>query len=439
MCSSESSLPNSSEVCSSGELFKAACRVIPGGVNSPVRAFKSVGGTPRFIQRGEGPYLFDAEGRKYLDYVGSWGPLILGHCARVVEQAIESALRSGTSFGAPTAREVEFAELLSECVPSVEMVRLVNSGTEATMTALRLARGYTKRDKLIKARGCYHGHADAFLVQAGSGLATFGISSSSGVPEAVVRDTLSVDFNDADKIEELFFQLGPEQIAAVIIEPVCGNMGLVLPEPGYLEKVREICSRHGALLIFDEVMSGFRVALGGAQERFGVLPDLTTLGKVIGGGLPVGAVGGRREIMELLSPSGPVYQAGTLSGNPLCVAAGMAQVAWLKENNPYAQLEKLSSAWATGLHEAAEESGVCLQTASCGAMVGLFFSDVPVRNFTQAQASDVQRFSRFFHAMLDRGIYLAPSAFEAGFVSTTHEQFHIEETIAAARAVFASW
>ncbi|MFN8389539.1 MAG: glutamate-1-semialdehyde 2,1-aminomutase [Bdellovibrionota bacterium] len=417
-------------------LLERAARVIPGGVNSPVRAFKSVGGSPLFIERGEGPFLFDADGKRYIDYVGSWGPLVLGHGSQVVDEAIRKALPEGTTFGAPTEREVEFAELITQLIPSVEMLRMVSSGTEATMSAIRLARGYTKRDRIIKFNGCYHGHADSLLVKAGSGVATLGIAGSPGVPTAIAELSVSIEFNDAELLRETLEALGPETVAAIIIEPVPGNMGLILPRAGYLEAVSELCRQHGIVLIFDEVMTGFRVGLGGAQELYGIEPDLTTFGKVVGGGLPVGVFGGRREIMSLLAPLGPVYQAGTLSGNPLAVAAGLAVLKQLHETNPYPQLTESGCRFARGLRQAAEECGVALQTSSCGSMIGLFFSEKPVTSFSEALRSDVPRFNKFFWGMLERGVYLAPSAFEAGFISTVHSDALIDETIAAARDVF---
>ena len=420
----------------SHQLLQRAEAVIPGGVNSPVRAFRNVGGEPPFIVKGAGASLTDVDGSSYIDYVGSWGPLILGHAAGAVKEALESTIEHGVSFGAPTEREVLFAELLVQHLPPLEMVRMVSSGTEATMSAARLARGYTGRDVLIKCNGCYHGHADFFLVEAGSGVATQGISGSAGVPDPIVSLTLSVEFNDLELMEQTILQAGPERVAAIIVEPVPGNMGLILPEPGYLEGLRQLCDTHGALLIFDEVMCGFRVALGGAAERFGVIPDLATYGKVIGGGLPVGAFGGKKEIMSQMAPVGPVYQAGTLSGNPLAMAAGLAVVQMLAETNPYAGLESLAERWSTGMAAAANKAGVPIQTTHCGSMIGLFFSDSPVRNFSEAKNCDLEYFTRFFRGMLEEGIYLAPSAFEAGFVSTAHSEAQIDQTIEAAERVF---
>jgi glutamate-1-semialdehyde 2,1-aminomutase len=421
----------------SRELMKRAEKVIPGGVNSPVRAFKGVGGNPLFIRSADGAFMHDADGNQLLDFVGSWGPMILGHGSEVISAAISEALSNGTSFGAPTEPEIELAELVCSVVPGLDMVRMVNSGTEATMSALRLARGFTGRDYILKCHGCYHGHADSLLVSAGSGIATFGIPGSPGVPEAVAELTLCAEFNDLQQINDAIGKVGADKVAAIIIEPVPGNMGMVLPEPGYLQGLRDICSEHGILLIFDEVMSGFRVALGGATERFGVQPDLITLGKVIGGGLPVGAFGGRREVMEHLAPNGPVYQAGTLSGNPLAMAAGMAAVKTLVETNPYPELEELSSRWSQGMSRVARENGIPLQVSSCGSMVGMFFSETAVRNFAEAKLCDIEMFTRFFQGMLSRGIYLAPSAFEAGFVSVMHTPELIDRTIAAAKDTFA--
>lgn len=421
----------------SQQLLSRAEAVIPGGVNSPVRAFRNVGGEPLFITSAAGATLRDVDGNEYIDYVGSWGPMILGHAADSVREALDAAIEHGVSFGAPTEREVVFAELLVKHLPPLEMVRMVNSGTEATMSAARLARGYTGRELLIKCNGCYHGHADFFLVQAGSGVATHGISGSAGVPEATVRQTLSVEFNDLAVIEETLQQCGPEKVAAIIVEPVAGNMGLILPQPGYLEGLRALCDQHGIVLIFDEVMCGFRVALGGAAERFAVQPDLATYGKVIGGGLPVGAFGGKKEIMSMLAPVGPVYQAGTLSGNPLAMAAGLAVVQMLVETNPYPSLEQMAGRLASGMQELADAAGVPFVTTYCGSMIGFFFSETPVRNFTEAKNCDQQLFTKFFQGMLKQGVYFAPSAFETGFLSTTHTADQIERTLEAARTVFA--
>lgn len=419
------------------DFFSRAERVIPGGVNSPVRAFRSVDGQPLFIDRGEGPFIFDADGRRYIDYVLSWGPLILGHRSAPVLKALNQALNSGTSFGAPTEAEVELAELLSSVVPGLQMVRLVNSGTEATMSAVRLARAYTNRDFIIKFNGCYHGHNDSLLVAAGSGAATFGVAGSAGVLKQVAETTVSVEFNDIATLRASVELIGAEQVAAVIIEPVPGNMGLVLPRDGFLKQVRDLCTQHGILLIFDEVMSGFRVALGGAQERFAVNADLITLGKVIGGGLPAAAFGGRSEIMQLLSPLGPVYQAGTLSGNPLAVAAGLETLKILIASNPYPELERLGTLWARGLNRSAAQFGIPFNAASCCSMLGFFFSGKPVGSYAEARLSDQVLFKRFFWKMLERGIYLAPSAFEAGFLSTVHSEELIRQTLESAHQCFA--
>lgn len=416
----------------SADLFSRALKHIPGGVNSPVRAYGSVGMQPLFIRQGQGAYIYDEDGKRFIDYVLSWGPLILGHRPAPVLAAIEKVLARGMSFGAPTDLEVEFAELVSHLMPSLESVRLVNSGTEATMSALRLARAYTRRDYFVKFEGCYHGHGDCFLSRSGSGMATLGIPASPGVPRAAAELALTTPFNDLERFSALLKKTGGEKIAAVIVEPVAGNMGLVLPQPGFLQGLREQCDRYGILLVFDEVMTGFRVALGGAQALFGVRPDLTTLGKVIGGGLPVGAFGGRAEIMNQVAPAGPVYQAGTLSGNPLAVAAGLAQLKYLKENNPYAKFETLTAALTEGLEREASANGVPFQSAHCGSMFGFYFSEEPVVNFAQALKSDTKRFKKFFRHMLASGIYLAPSPFEAGFVCTEHTQEMLQATVSAA-------
>ena len=417
-------------------LLDRAERVIPGGVNSPVRAFKHVGGKPLFIERGEGPYIIDVDGNRFVDYVGSWGPLILGHRHPVILDAIRSAMERGTSFGAPTDLEVEFAELLCELLPGIEMIRFVNSGTEATMSAIRLARAFTGRELLLKFNGCYHGHADSLLIQAGSGVATLGIAGSKGVPEDVAKRSVSVEFNDLPLLKRTVEDLGAHRFAAVIVEPVPGNMGLVLPEPGYLEGLREFCTEKGIVLIIDEVMTGFRVGLTGASGRFGVTPDLATYGKVIGGGLPVGAFGGKREIMSMLAPVGPVYQAGTLSGNPLAMSAGLAAIRYLIANNPYEKLEKAGKGFAQALKSAAKKRGVALQTDSCGSMIGMFFSAEPVKNYSEAAKSNRELFNSFFWEMLDRGHYFAPSAFEAGFLSVLHDDAVLSSTLAAAAEVF---
>jgi len=413
-------------------LFEQANRTIPGGVNSPARAFKSVGGDPVFITHGEGARLFDADGNSYLDFIGSWGPLILGHRHPAVIEALESTLAVGTSFGAPTEREIEIAELICELVPSVEMVRMVNSGTEAVMSAIRVARGFTGRDLVVKFEGNYHGHVDSLLVKAGSGLATLGISDSGGVPQAFSATTIPLPYNSVEAVEQCFAQRG-DQIAAVILEPVVGNMGCVPPEPGYLEALRTITEKHGAVLIFDEVMTGFRLALGGAQERFGITPDMTTLGKVIGAGLPVGAYGGRREIMEKVSPLGPVYQAGTLSGNPLAVAGGLALLRELRDHpEVYDRLDQLAKKFADGLAEAAQRVGEPLTVNRVGSMVTAFFQSGPVRDWDTSSQSDAGRFARFFRGMLERGFYLPCSQFEAAFLSDAMTEADIDQALSAA-------
>lgn len=422
----------------SQRLFEEAQQVIVGGVNSPVRAFRGVGGDPVFFRRGEGPYLIDVDGRRYVDYVLSWGPLVMGHAHPAVVEAVRQAAADGLSFGAPTEIEIRMAQRVRELVPSMELVRMVSSGTEATMSALRLARGFTGRDKIVKFEGCYHGHADALLVKAGSGALTLGVPSSPGVPATVAEHTLNLPFNDLEAVEQTFAKLGSE-IAAVIVEPVAGNMNCVLPEPGFLEGLRRLCDQYGSVLIFDEVMTGFRVALGGAQARFGVRPDLTTLGKVIGGGMPVGAFGGRRDIMEQLAPVGPVYQAGTLSGNPVAMAAGLATLNVLAQPGRVEAIEAHTSKLLEGLRQLAQTAGVPLATAQAGSMFGIFFTDQPlVSRFDQVMACDVERFKRFFHAMLKSGVYLAPSAFEAGFVSAAHDAETLRLTLNAAEAAFAT-
>ena len=414
------------------ELFLRAQQRIPAGVNSPVRAFRAVGGAPRFFERASGAYLWDADGMRYIDYVGSWGPMVAGHTHPAVVEAVQAAASRALSFGAPTESEIELAELICELVPSVELVRLVSSGTEATMTAIRLARGYTGRDKIVKFEGCYHGHADSLLVKAGSGALTFGNPSSAGVPADIAKHTLVLDYNDSAQIKALFDSQGA-QIAGVIVEPVAGNMNLILPQPGFLETLREQCTRHGAVLIFDEVMTGFRVALGGAQARYAIQPDLTTLGKVIGGGLPVGAFGGRREIMEKISPLGPVYQAGTLSGNPVAVAAGLATLKLVSQPGYVESIEKTTQTLVAGLLKEAESAGLPFAAQSVGSMFGLYFRATAPTSFAEVMTSDRERFNLFFHAMLTRGIYLAPSAYEAGFVSAAHGPAEIEATLLAAR------
>jgi glutamate-1-semialdehyde 2,1-aminomutase len=412
----------------SEQLFQRAQARIPGGVNSPVRAFRAVGGSPLFFERASGAYVWDADGRRYIDYVGSWGPMLAGHGHPAVVEAVQEAASRALSFGAPTEAEIELAELLCRLVPSMELVRVVSSGTEATMTALRLARGFTGRSLIVKFEGCYHGHADALLVKAGSGALTFGNPSSAGVPAEVAAQTVVLDYIDADQARKLFSQ---KQIAAVIVEPVAGNMNLVLPAPGFLETLREECTRHGALLIFDEVMTGFRVAAGGAQQRFGIRPDLTTLGKVIGGGLPLAALGGRRDIMEKLAPLGPVYQAGTLSGNPIAVAAGIATLKAI--SGVQEKVEATTRKLVEGLVRIGGK-GFCAQ--SIGSMFGVYFRDQPPASFAEVMQCDRERFNRFFHEMLAHGVYLAPSAYEAGFVSAAHSAADIDATLAAAREAF---
>jgi glutamate-1-semialdehyde 2,1-aminomutase len=415
--------------CRSEALFTRAQKLIPGGVNSPVRAFRSVGGTPPFIARGEGSKIYDVDGNEYIDYVLSWGPLILGHRPQIVTDALRDVLEIGTSFGAPTEREIELAELIRECVPSIEMVRLVSSGTEATMSALRVARGFTGRDLTIKFEGCYHGHVDSLLVKAGSGMATLGIADTAGVPEAFAATTLALPFNSIEAVEKAFRERGG-QIAAVIVEPVVGNMGCVPPLPGFLEGVRSLTSKYGALLIFDEVMTGFRLALGGAQQRFSIKPDLTTLGKIIGAGLPMAAYGGRADVMSRVAPTGPIYQAGTLSGNPLAVSAGIAMLRYLKSHpEVYAMVERRTAQLTASAPPSVTVNRV-------GSMFTFFFSGEPVTDWESAKRSDTARFKQFFHWMLDRGVYLAPSQFEAGFVSAAHTEEDIARTVAAAGQYF---
>ncbi len=420
----------------SAQLFTQAKNVIPGGVNSPVRSFSGVGGTPVFIDHAKGAYIYDNEGNQYVDYVGSWGPMILGHAHPDVIEAVKIAAEKGLSFGAPTEIETIMAQRVCELVPSIELVRTVSSGTEATMSAIRLAKGYTGRNKIVKFEGCYHGHSDALLVKAGSGALTFGVPSSSGVSEAVAMDTLTLPYNDANAVRKLFATLGKE-IACIIVEPVAGNMNCVPPVEDFLETLRDVCDEFGSVLIFDEVMTGFRVSLQGAQGFYNIKPDLTTLGKVIGGGMPVGAFGGKREIMECLAPLGSVYQAGTLSGNPVAMAAGLKTLELIDTPNFYADLTAKTTRLLDGLKAAAQNAGVSLTTNQVGGMFGLFFTEEKnITTFAQVMACDQDYFKRFFHAMLDQGVYLAPSAFEAGFVSIAHDDAAIEKTISAAEIVF---
>jgi len=418
------------------DLFQRSQQRIPGGVNSPVRAFRSVGGVPCFLKRGFGPYVWDEDDQRYVDYVGSWGPMIAGHAHPDVVRAVQETAALGLSFGAPTARELDMAELLIKLVPSMEEVRLVSSGTEATMSAIRLARGHTGRSKILKFEGCYHGHADSLLVKAGSGALTFGQPSSAGVPAEIAAHTLTLSYNDSAAVEALFAQIGAE-IACVIVEPVAGNMNLIAPAPGFLQTLREQCTRHGALLIFDEVMTGFRVGLGSAQGLYNIDPDLTTLGKVIGGGMPVGAFGGKRAIMEQLAPNGPVYQAGTLSGNPVAVAAGMATLQLVQAPGFYEQLTARTQAFVSSLTAVAQEQGIRFCAQSVGGMFGLYFSEKPPGSYAEVMQCDKEAFNRFFHAMLDAGVYFAPSAYEAGFVSAAHTDAEIQFTLDAAKKGFA--
>lgn len=421
----------------SEDLFAQAQLTIPGGVNSPVRAFNGVGGSPIFIERADGAYMYDADGQQYIDYVGSWGPMILGHNNAAIREATHAAVERGLSFGTPTASEITMAEKIISLVPSIEKVRMVNSGTEATMTAIRLARGYTGRDKILKFEGCYHGHADALLVKAGSGALTLGVPNSPGIPEDFAKHTLTVTFNDLDSVREVFAEVGHE-IATIIVEPVAGNMNCIPPAPGFLEGLREICDDYGSVLIFDEVMSGFRVARGGAQEFYNVTPDLTTLGKVIGGGMPVGAFGGKREIMDYIAPVGPVYQAGTLSGNPVAMAAGLAALTQLDDADLYPALNAKVERLVTGMQQLADEAGIPFTTNRAGSMFGFFFSkDQQVSSYKQATECNMEHFKKFYHSMLKQGVYLAPSAFEAGFMSAAHSDADIDATLAAAKVAFA--
>ena len=415
-------------------LYERAIKIIPGGVNSPVRACKSVGADPLFIERGEGCMIYDADGNRYIDYIGSWGPLILGHRHPAVVDAIISVLERGTSFGAPTDLEIQLAQMVIDAVDSVDVVRMVNSGTEATMSAIRLARGATGRDFVIKFDGCYHGHADTLLVAAGSGVATLGIPGSPGVPEAVVQHTISLPFNDKDAIEKVMEEKG-DKIACVIVEPVAGNMGMVPPADGFLETLREVTEKHGAVLIFDEVMTGFRVAYGGAQSLYGIVPDLTCFGKVIGGGLPVGAYGGKKDLMSQIAPQGVVYQAGTLSGNPIAMTAGIATLEQLKKDGVYESLEKSSGRLVAGLANAAQKAGVAARVGHVGSMLGMFFTDQDVACFDDAKTCDLELFSKFYQGMRQQGVYIAPSQFEALFLSTAHADEHIDATVNAVEQV----
>jgi len=416
-------------------LFTRAQKLLPGGVNSPVRAFKSVGGEPFFVKRADGPYLYDVDDNRYIDYVGSWGPMIVGHNHTAVRQAVKQAIGNGLSFGAPCEAEVTMAETLTRLVPSCEMVRMVNSGTEATLSAIRLARGATGRTRIVKFEGCYHGHGDSFLVKAGSGMLTLGVPTSPGVPAGLSELTLTLPYNDVEAATALFAEQG-EHIAGLIIEPVVGNANCIPPREGYLQHLRALCTQYGTVLIFDEVMTGFRVALGGAQAHYGVTPDLTTFGKIIGGGMPVGAYGGRRELMSQISPAGPIYQAGTLSGNPVAMAAGLAMLELVQEPGFHDRLSASAARLCAGLETAAADAGVAVTTTQVGAMFGLFFTDQKVETYAQATACDIAAFNTFFHAMLERGVFLAPSAYEAGFLSSAHDDSIIDATLDAAREAF---
>ncbi|WP_314402753.1 glutamate-1-semialdehyde 2,1-aminomutase [Stenotrophomonas rhizophila] len=416
-------------------LFTRAQKLLPGGVNSPVRAFKSVGGEPFFVQRADGPYLYDVDGNRYIDYVGSWGPMIVGHNHPAVRQAVKHAINNGLSFGAPCEAEVVMAETLTRLIPSCQMVRMVNSGTEATLSAIRLARGATGRNRIVKFEGCYHGHGDSFLVKAGSGMLTLGVPTSPGVPAGLSELTLTLPYNDFEAATALFAEQG-EHIAGLIIEPVVGNANCIPPREGYLQHLRALCTQYGTVLIFDEVMTGFRVALGGAQAHYGVTPDLTTFGKIIGGGMPVGAYGGRADLMSQIAPAGPIYQAGTLSGNPVAMAAGLAMLDLVQEPGFHDRLSAASARLCAGLEAAAAEAGVPVTTTQVGGMFGLFFTDQKVDTYAQATACDITAFNTFFHAMLERGVFLAPSAYEAGFMSSAHDDSVIDATIDAAREAF---
>ncbi len=420
----------------SQQLFDRAKKVIPGGVNSPVRAFTQVGGTPRFINKGEGPYIFDVDGKKYIDYIGSWGPMILGHASNIQKDALLEYIPNGSSFGAPTELEVQFAEVLTGLIPGLEMIRLVSSGTEAAMSAVRLARAYTGKKKIIKFNGCYHGHADSFLVQAGSGVATQGISGSLGVTEEVVGNTISIEYNDIELLKKVVSTIGEDNIACICIEPVAGNMGLVLPKENYLKEIRELCDNTNILLLFDEVMTGFRVSLLGASGYYNIIPDIFCLGKVVGGGLPLAAFGGSEKVMSMLAPLGPVYQAGTLSGNPLAVISGLRTVEYLIKNNPYNELEERTKYLVNGLINSASNAGIALTGSAIGSMFGFFFSEKIPENYTEVKNSNTDLFKVFFHKMLERGVYFAPSAFEAGFLGIQHTYEVLNTTIMHADEVF---
>ena len=421
----------------SEELFARAQKTIPGGVNSPVRAFKAVGGTPRFITKADGPYIWDADGKRYIDYIQSWGPMVLGHNNATIREAVITAAQNGLSFGAPTEAEIHMAEKVASMVPSMEMVRMVNSGTEATMSAIRLARGYTSRNKILKFEGCYHGHADSLLVKAGSGALTLGVPSSPGVPDDFAKHTITVEFNNLDSVAQAFAE-EPNDIACIIVEPVAGNMNCIPPVEGFLEGLRDICDQYGAVLIFDEVMTGFRVSRGGAQERFGVKPDLTCLGKVIGGGMPVGCFGGRRDIITHIAPTGPIYQAGTLSGNPVAMAAGLAAMNQLEHRDLYTSIFSNTEKLAKGLTDLAHSHGIPMTYNVAGSMFGIFFTEAEkVINYQQANSCNNEQFKAFYHGMLDEGVYLAPAIFEAGFVSKAHDEGIINDTLEAADRVFA--
>ncbi len=421
----------------SEQLFEQACKVIPGGVNSPVRAFAAVGGTPPFIDHAEGAYLIDVDGNRYIDYVGSWGPMITGHAHPEIIAAVTEVVEKGLSFGAPCALEVEMAQKICDTMPNIDLVRMTCSGTEATMSAIRLARGYSGRDKIIKFEGCYHGHGDSLLVKAGSGALTLGVPSSPGVPAALADHTVTLEYNNSEQLRQAFDEIG-EQVACVIVEPVAGNMNCVPPVDGFLQTLRDCCDQSSSVLIFDEVMTGFRVGLGGAQARFGIVPDLTTLGKVIGGGMPVGAFGGKREIMNHIAPLGPVYQAGTLSGNPVAMAAGLKSLEIISRPGFFEELTQRTTQLVNGLLAAGEANGIAMRANQVGAMFGLFFTDQPeVTSFSHVSACDVERFTKFFHGMLKRGVNLAPSAYEAGFVSAMHGAVEIDQTVEAAAATFA--